>query len=575
MGMAAELSFLSEIGAIIVAAAVSSYLLNALRQPPLLGYLVAGVALGIAGFAAASAELQALSELGVAFLLFGAAVEVDLLKLRGIGVQSVLAVLIQVPLTLLAGYLASLALGLPPAQATLLGVILSFSSTMVVVKVLQDTHRTFTLHARLEIALMILQDVLAIVALAFLSSSLGGAPSFAAPLVGGLGLFCIAVVLNRFVFPSLMRSASRSTEVLFLSSVAICFSFMWLAASLGMPLAIGAFVAGISLSTFPYNLEVSGKVRSLRDFFAAIFFVSLGMQAIPALGADSLALAAFLISFTLIGKTAITTFTFLLLGFGPRVSLLAALGTAQISEFSFIIALLALQAGALPPSVFSAVAVATVATIALTPYLAMSEYAVYEFLHRLLSPLRGVPLFSLRAPRELFSEAPSFENHVVIVGAHRMGRVLVEELKGENLLVVDYSPAVLDELIEEGVKCMYADAYSDDTVTRLHLRKAKALISTIPDPQVALSLVRRAKEINPKLRVYVKADFAEDAQALTEAGADLAVVPDLLAGESFAQSIRKLLAHPIMLSGMKKRQEKLLQLQSNFGEENKKEGDVR
>jgi CPA2 family monovalent cation:H+ antiporter-2 len=562
------LDFLFDIGGIIVAAAAMSYAARLVRQPPMVGYIAAGLLLGAFGLGVLTPdyEMLAMSELGISFLLFGAAVELNLNKLRGIGVKSVAAALVQVPLTALAGAGIFLLMGLSAEVSLLLGVIAAFSSTMVVMKVLQDTHRTFTLHARLEIALLIVQDILAILALAYLSSAAGdGLSAFAAAAAGGLGLFAIAIVLNRFVFPPLLKSFSRSTEVLFISSVALCFSFMWLAFSLGLSIAIGAFVAGISLSTFPYNLEVSGKMRSLRDFFAAIFFVILGAQVSPALGEAGLAVAVALTLFVLAGKYSITALAFAMLGFSARVASLAASGLAQISEFSFILALIALEKGIIGASMFSAVTLATIVTIVLTPFIARNEYGIYEFVRRMLTPLVGAGAFRSGKAPGTPCEEQGMEDHVVILGAHRMGHVLVEELKGENLLVVDYSPSVMDELVEHGVKAIYADAYSEETDALLDLGKAKALISTLPDVNVALAVVRRAKAANPRLKVLAKADFTEDAETLYSAGADLVIVPDLLAGEAFASQIKELLAEPSRLPQVRRRQVDVMHRQSNFG----------
>jgi len=562
------IEFLFDIGLIIITAAFAAYFAKLTKQPPILFYVLAGLIVGPFGLSLLEnrVEINALSELGVAFLLFGAAVEINLLKLRGIGLQSLFAVLLQVPLTFLLGYEMAISLGLAQIEGIYIGLVVCFSSTMIVVKLLQDMHKLNTIHARLEIALLVLQDVAVILALAYLNtftSSLPMSIAFIQTAIGGVGLFAIAIVMNLFVFPPLLRFIARAPEALFLVSVATAFIFMWIAYSLGFSVAIGAFVAGISLSTFPYNLEVAGRVRSLRDFFAAIFFVSLGMQLSPALSWADWQLAIAFTLFVLVVKPVVITAIYILLKFSPRVSFFTGIGLAQISEFSFIIALQGLAAGFLSPELFSVITVSTMSTIVITPYFVRYETQFYDFIASILRPFGASHWFTGEHYGDLV-EKKKLKDHIIILGAHRMGNALVEDLSGDNLLIVDYNPDIIERLTKKGVDCIYADAYSPGTLEHLNIEKARMLVSALPDENISLNVIQKAKRMNKKIMVVVRADFAQDALKLYKAGADLVILPDMVAGEFLSDEITSVLRNKASMDEIRTKHVELMCKQADF-----------
>ncbi|MBR9707503.1 MAG: hypothetical protein GOV15_03645, partial [Candidatus Diapherotrites archaeon] len=312
--------FLFEIGLIIIAATVATILLKKFKQPNVLSYVVAGILIGPFGLSLVSsgANILALSELGIAFLLFGTAVKINLNKLKGLGSVVTIIGVVQVLVTFALGYIAAVFMGLAEIPAMYIGMILAFSSTMIVIKVLADTYRLNTLYGRIAIGVLIVQDLLVVVAIAMLSS-LGGPVSYdgmLAIVLNGFGLFSIALVSNRLIFPYLLNFISDSKELLFLTSISTCFVFMGLADFFGFSIALGAFIAGLSLSAFRYNLEISGKVLPLRDFFSTMFFVTLGMQLNLALGFSSWMLAISLIILVLVVKPLIIMVIGWLQGYG-------------------------------------------------------------------------------------------------------------------------------------------------------------------------------------------------------------------------------------------------------------------
>ncbi|RLG21652.1 hypothetical protein DRN74_01990 [Candidatus Micrarchaeota archaeon] len=552
-------SFLFDISIIIVIATIFAYFTRLLRQPLILGYILAGVFIGPLGLGIVtnSAEMVALSELGIAFLLFGAALEIDISKLKGVANVSVLAGLLQVGLTIVFGFLASMFLGLDIISATYVSVILAFSSTMVVVKLLTDNFAINSLHGRLMIGLLVVQDILAIVAISFLDN-LGKPLSMALLyqiILNGLGLLALAVLINKLVLVSLLRRVAKSQELFFLTVVSTCFVFMGFSYSLGFSIAIGAFIAGISLSMFRYNVEISGEVRSLRNFFSTLFFVSLGMQ-LTTIGRAEVSMLLLFLFIAIFVKPLIISLVYLLLGYGGKLSLRIGLSLAQVSEFSFIIAAAGVSSGQLSPELFSVVTTVIIVSVLLTPYLFRYHSFIYDILWAFeqISNI-SVPLFFRRRIRRHTREHELLpRKSIVLIGCDKMGERILNELGDtKKLLVVDYNPDVIENLSRRNIYSIYGDAYSDAVIKRMNVETVKVFISTIPDSQITAALIKRIKKLNPKVAFLARANFTDDAIDLYKAGADMVIMPDIVAGQRMAEYIRLLHRNPQKIQEIKKR----------------------
>ncbi|MBN3037246.1 MAG: cation:proton antiporter [Candidatus Diapherotrites archaeon] len=556
-----DYGLLSDMGLIVSMATLLAFATKYLKQPPILAYMVAGIVMGPLGLSIITqrAETMALSELGIAFLLFGAAIDINLNKLRGVGIVSFVSCLLQVALTFAFSFIASVFLGLNGIESVYVGVILSFSSTMVIIKMLSDEKHLDTLHGRLLIGVLVLQDLLIITIMPVLRML--GTPlqleSVAITLFNGVGLFCLAVVVNKFVAPHILRYVSKSQELLFLTSITACFAFMGLVQMLGFSLAIGAFVAGIALSTPLYGPEISGRVRPLRDFFATIFFVTLGLQITAPLGLTEIGLGLALTGIAIIVKPVITMAIYLLLGYGGRVSLTVGLLLGQISEFSFIVASTGLILNHVSNRLFSVITLAILLSILLTPYAFKSTHPLFELIKILINKLHvgHIHFFHRRTPEKTLSK--KMRGHVVIVGFDRMGQQLNEAVK--DPLIVDYNPEIIDQCTEKGLQCIYGDAENEHVLENMELKYAKMIVSTIPDPEAVETLILRSRKENPHIILIVRASTLDEAQLYYKLGADLVILPEFIAGHKTAEIIQEVSFKKNKLTEMRQKHMELLE----------------
>ncbi len=535
-------SLLYSIGLSIVVASLLGYLARLIRQPLILGYIAAGVLIGPQGFRLIEnqEEVAVLSELGLAFLLFIVGLEIDVKKFRSSGTASVVIGTLQVVLCSVLGVGAALWLGFADRDALYIGVALSFSSTMIVVKLLSDRKELDTLPGRVSLGILLVQDVLAIVVLAAQSNidDLSVGPLLVS-LAMGLGLIAVSFLASRFVLPVAFRRVAQNPELMLVLSISWCFVMCWLALEAEFSIVMGALIAGVSISTFPYSHDVIVKIRSLRDFFVTLFFVSLGMQLI--VGSGSLLLAGALLSVFIILSRFATIFTFAyLLRLGTRVGILSSIFLAQSSEFSLVIATLGLGYGHISAEVVSLVAITLVITSTVSTYLILGGHTIARagvgFFERL-------GLHSSRHQAAVGAEALGGET--LLLGCHRLGSALVEDLADtdRNLRVLDFNPEVLTKLKERGVPASYVDLSHFDTLEEAGIEHARTIIVTVPDEYLRgttnLGILRYLRSRGVRSSVIVQANSARDALMLYEAGADYVLLPALVSSAHVLMAIEK------------------------------------
>src|SRR3989339_616412 len=377
-----------DISAIVVVATLLGLLARWLKQPLILGYVLAGIILGpsLFGFISEPQVIGVLSSFGIAFLLFLVGLELDLSKLKVIGRPSLLLGFGQVLFTAVVGFGIIRFFGFDSLPAIYIAIALTFSSTIIVVKLLSERQALESLYGRLAIGMLLMQDFIAIFALIILSGFAGGqvptTAELAFILLKGAGLIMLALLSGRFILPHLFMKLARSSELLLLSSIAWCFGFALVAVVGGFSLEIGAFLAGLALARLPYHLEIVGRVRSLRDFFITIFFVLLGSQLLFA-NLTAMAWPFIILSlFVLVGNPLIVMVIMGLMGYTKRTGFLVGLTVAQISEFSLILMHLGYRLGHVNTSEVALVTLIGITTITLSSYLItygdMSDPEIYD-----------------------------------------------------------------------------------------------------------------------------------------------------------------------------------------------------
>jgi len=528
--MAGNLFF--DIGLVIIVAAIFALIARFFKQPLILAYMLAGAVLGPAGLKLVSdqASILTLSEIGIAFMLFIVGLELDLKRLGHLGIISVTVGVGQVIFTFLIGYLIALSLHFSSTAAFYIAIALTFSSTVIVVKLLSDKNELNTLHGRAALGVLLVQDFVAVILLTILSGNTfvgGSAVSFA--LMKATTLILIAFAGGIYILKYLFRFIAKNQELLFLFSVAWCFLLALLSHAFHFSIAIGAFLAGVSLANLPYNIEIISRMKSLRDFFATIFFVSLGMEMTFGSFKGVLVPVIIFSLFVLIGNPIIIQAVMGLFRYKARTSFLTGISLAQISEFSLILVAFAYGAGIITQKVFSIVAFVGVITITVSTYMITYNQKLYH----LLKPF--AKLFERKRPKRL-EYYPIKRYDAVLCGCRRMGGIILKTLKKlkKNVLVVDFDPEVIKRFIRQKQPCIYGDIGDLELIERLPFAQAQFLVSTIPDPEDNMLLIGRAKGVNKKIIAIVTASHADEAIELYDAGADYVILPHYLSGKHVA-----------------------------------------
>jgi CPA2 family monovalent cation:H+ antiporter-2 len=537
------LPILFDIGLIIVISAVLAYVAKFLRQPILVAYVVAGIIVGPMGMGIITNtdEITLLSELGIVFLLFSVGLEIDFRKLRHAGFSSLVGGGIQIALMFFLGFAVAGMFGLGSILAIYIGLLLAFSSTMIVAKILADKDELNTMHGRIMLGILLLQDVIAIIVLPLMANmaavtSLDFTMSIT---LRGLGLFALAIVLNKFFFPRILDYAAERHEVLFVTAVANCFFFIGASYFLGFSIAIGGFIAGISMANFPYNIEIAGEVHALRDFFSILFFSTLGMQLNFMVIQHSLPLFITLMLLLVLLKPALLSMTYLLLGYGGRTSGYVGLGLGQSSEFIFILAAEMLIIGSITREFYSLLISVVVLSIVITPYVMNARGGFYNLFSRFSFP-RGHSLLHPKSIHVIENQPKDqMKGHVVVFGAHRMGDKIVKYLAGikEKFVVIERDPEIVKELGRQNVYIKYGDAENEEILEKVGLAKAKLVILTIPYADTSSFVIRRARRLNPGIRIIARAQSEQDAESLYLAGADAVIIPEIVSAEKIVKKI--------------------------------------
>ncbi len=522
-------NILYDISLIIIVAVAVAFIARLLKQPFIPAYIIAGLIIGpILSLVTNISVITTLSQLGIAFLLFVVGMEMDLKNLKKVGLVASLGGLVQVILLFAAGFYVAILLSFKTIEAVYLGLIVAFSSTMVVIKLLADKGELDTLHGRIIIGFLLLQDIVAIFALSTLAT-IGLAMNISGDLYLALGIAFlkgILVLLLAFfgaslIFPSFFKFAAKNSELLFMSALGVCFLFIVLFNLIGFSIAIGAFIAGLTIGNLPYNIEISSRVKPLRDFFGAIFFVSLGME-LTVNNVDLIIVPLLIFGLiVLLFKPLVISIICRLFGYKRKTSFLTGLSLAQVSEFSLILVAQGLLSGHIGNNIFSVTVLLAMTTLITTTYFTKYDRQIYSI-------FRGQG----NEGKDLFYMPKNLKYDVILCGYNRIGWSVLRALQklGKKFLVVDFNPSIIEDLIRQKIPCLYGDIGDIEVLEKLNLDKAKLVISTVPDLADNLLLVRKFKQVNKKGVIFVTASQVDEALLLYKEEADYVILPHFLGG---------------------------------------------
>ena len=548
---------LMHIGLTILIATIVAYLGNLAKQPLILAYLAAGAIIGPnfgLGLIKSEKDISTISELGLVLLLFMIGMEIDLKKIKASGKSLILTGITQFAICAGLGImffqLIGFALGGGKYDAFYLAVACGISSTAIVVKLLYGKFELDTLAGRFTLGTLVFQDIWAIVIL-------GVQPNLADPQILQIllsfakagALVAVSMALSKYVLPALFSRIAKIPEMTLLLSVGWCFAVCAAALAMGLSIEMGALIAGVSISTFPYNLDVVAKITTLRDFFVTIFFVSLGMKIPNPVAHASLVGIAFIAALFVILSRFLSIYPVLFsLKNGNRVSVLTSLNLSNISEFSLVIAALGLAAGHISADILSIIIFTFVITSIFAPY--MIKY------NQQLQPrvTRFFEFFGLRDSRKYVEPSEEeLQKDVALLGFYKVASSFVTdavETAGKNslkdkIVVVDFNQTVHAKLKSLGVPAVYGDIGHIDTLHHVGLHHTKVAISTIPDTILVgtsnTKLIKQIEGIAPHAKIIVTAENPQTALKMYEDGADYVFLPRQLASAHLTPIVRDML----------------------------------
>jgi len=531
-----------EFAAILLITALVSLLGRFLRQPLVVSFIGVGILVGPFGLDLLESidQIHLLSELGIAVLLFVVGLKLDLTLVKSIGKVATLTGLGQVIFTSVIGYFIGIQLGYNHITSIYIAIALTFSSTIIIVKLLSDKKEIDSLHGRISIGFLIIQDL--VVVLLMIALSAIGAENQSMPvlqvlyvLLKGFGLLAFVGLLMRFVMPWLVNKLARTPELLILFAMAWALALSAFGDFLGFSKEVGAFLAGISLASTEYREVLSGRMSTLRDFLLLFFFLHLGSTLNLGIIGDQILPAIIFSLFVLIGNPLIVLIIMGVMGYRKRTAFLAGLTVAQISEFSLILAALGMSLGHIDEETMGLITLVGLITIGLSTYLILYSHQIFNW----LSP--ALKIFEKAIPRDdpevITSKDEKYD--VILFGLGRYGHNVARALEenGRSILGVDFDPRVIDQWRNEGRKAMYGDADDPDLPSLLPLNNSKVIISTITDYQMNLNLLKYLKDYDYKGRIILTQHNPEKVETLVQAGADIVLLPFADAVENIIEKL--------------------------------------
>ncbi|HBN15699.1 MAG TPA: sodium:proton exchanger [Pseudohongiella sp.] len=504
-----------------------------LRQPLIVSFIAAGIILGpsVLGLVAATEPIELLAQMGIALLLFVVGLKLDLHIIRTMGTVALATGLGQVLFTSIFGFLIALALGMSPVGALYVGVALTFSSTIIIVKLLSDKKEIDALHGRIAVGFLIVQDI--VVVLVMIGLTALGAGTSAEPgalatemlwvVLKGTGMLLFIAALMKYVLPTLTGLMARSAELLILFAISWAVTMAAVGDALGFSKEVGAFLAGVSLASTPFREVIGARLVSLRDFLLLFFFIELGSGLELGTLGGQVAPALILSAFVLIGNPIIVMAVMGYMGYRKRTGFLAGLTVAQISEFSLILAALGLSLGHIDRETVGLITLVGLITISGSTYMILYSHRLYEW----LSPAMSV--FERRnAYRETeYDTDEALRPEFVVFGLGRYGCGIADQLmaRGHKVLGIDIDPEVVRTQGSENMKVRFGDAEDPEFLGSLPLARTRWVINTARERDINMALLNSLRREAYVGKVALTAANARDAEILQRAGADLVLRP--------------------------------------------------
>ncbi|MEK7615865.1 MAG: cation:proton antiporter [Patescibacteria group bacterium] len=511
-----------ELALVVIVAALLAIVMRMLKQPLVLAYLATGLLFSALGLyhIASNESFSLLSDLGVMFLLFLVGLEINYTSIKMVGKTAVLLGLGQILLTFGVGFVIALLFHFSTLTAAYIAIALTFSSTIIVVKLLSEKKDLNSLYGKISIGFLLVQDFVAILLLVVLS----GGP-LVSTLIKGVVLLAVMFWLGRKAIPLLFNKIGRSQELLFIVSLAWVFVVTSIVQKLGFSVEIAGFLAGIGLANSYENFQIASHIRPLRDFFILIFFVMLGAS-ITFFNFAGLGWPIIIFSlFVLIGNPLIVLVLMGLTGYRRRTSFMTGITMAQVSEFSLILAALGFKLHHINEQAVGLITAVGVITIVVSTYLIIHGDSIVQKLWHMLAVFEKLDPLS-----EDGFASMEFHRPTILIGAQRIGHIIASHIRKDELLIIDFDPSVVERFKKHGYACLLGDISDRDIFEKANFDESKLVICTSPDVQDNLSLLTQLRHTKGPRKIILRADNDHDSTILYKKGADYVIRPHLTSG---------------------------------------------
>jgi len=512
---------------IVMSALVGGLVAQALKQPLILGYILAGVLVGphTGGITVSDVHnIEKLAEIGMALLLFALGLEFSFRELKPVRAIALLGTPVQIILTMLYGFGIGQIFGWSWTSSVWFGALISLSSTMVMIKTLEKQGMMGTLSSRVMIGVLIVQD-LAIVPMLIILPQLNNIQSgFSILLIAAVkaAIFLLVMILiGTKIIPRLMRYIANwnSRELFLITTTAIGLGIGYGTYVFGLSFAFGAFIAGILLSESDYGYQALSDIIPLRDVFSLLFFTSIGML----LDIDFLfanwKMILLIVMFVMLGKALI--FAVLSRSFGYRnvIPLAMGLGLSQVGEFSFILGRVGVSTKSISAEFYTLVLTMTIITMLLTPFISGLTTPLYAFARRWIKPLKLAPIHFPKS---------GLKDHIVIAGGGRVGMYVANVLHRMDIpfVILEYNSRRVHDVKTSGFPIIFGDAGKEVIMQAADLKRAKLLLITTPVAVISLGIVAQAHKINPDIQIIARAEGTQQMKALYQKGVTYVVQPE-------------------------------------------------
>ncbi len=530
---------ITELALLLTVTAVIGVFARLLRQPLILAYIGTGVVMGLLGFTLVVTDplYKTFADLGIMFLLFLIGLEINVTSLRLVGKVALIIGLGQIVFTAIGGFVIASLLGFETLPAVYIAITLTFSSTIIIVKLLSEKGDLNSLYGKISIGFLLVQDFVAILILLALSGvQTGGAIDWGAlswTIAKGVTLLIVMAGLGRAVMPWIFDRIAKSQELLFVTALAWVFLVVALVNKLGFSIEIGGFLAGLALANSSEHFLITARVKPLRDFFLVLFFVVLGTTMAQAdfsgIGWPVLTLSLFV----LIGNPLIVMLIMGSMGYHRRTGFLAGVTVAQISEFSLVVAALGLKVGHITNEVVTLITAVGVATITLSSYMILYADRLYGWWQGWLR------IFERTHTKPDHPIVQRMSRPIIIIGADRTGRNLLYDIPRSEVLVIDFNPDIINALRKERYTAIYGDINDPDLDEQIDFSAARVIICTSPDPEDSIHLMQFLAALKVRVPVVARAETPQDAAVLYRAGAAYAFIPHVSAARHLRHVVIK------------------------------------